>query len=260
MLDFQPLRLVTTPQWPHRTMLLTTVVASGGLMLIVPRAWPLWAQATAGLLAWVPLFAVGTRWTYRRYHWLALFYILVVTQGGHFLEHLSQMVQIHVLGLSGPAASGIFGALNLEEVHFAWNTWVLLATLVLLAHFRTNRWLWLAAVLASWHQVEHTYIFAMYLGTGVQGLPGLLAHGGALWGGLPVVRPDLHFFYNLIETVPLALAFFEEVRRQSRAVHAPWPRAQRPRVIRCRADIHVCPSNRRPFASAVLHLSDGPES
>jgi hypothetical protein len=50
------------------------------------------------------------------------------------------------------------------------------------------------------------------LQTGVAGLPGLLAQGGAVVGGLPISRPDLHFLYNLIETVPLVLGFFQQVR------------------------------------------------
>lgn len=46
-----------------------------------------------------------------------------------------------------------------------------------------------------------------YLATGVPGTPGLLSKGGLIGGGLPLTRPDLHFLYNLIETVPLTIAF-----------------------------------------------------
>jgi hypothetical protein len=52
--------------------------------------------------------------------------------------------------------------------------------------------------------------------TGTAGLPGLLAQGGAIAGGLPLARPDLHFLYNLIETVPLLLGFFAQVQRTQR--------------------------------------------
>jgi hypothetical protein len=41
------------------------------------------------------------------------------------------MVQLHVLGLTGPDARGIFGTLDIEWVHFLWNTWVLVAVAVL---------------------------------------------------------------------------------------------------------------------------------
>jgi hypothetical protein len=44
-------------------------------------------------------------------------------------------------------------------------------------------------------------------------LPGLLAQGGAIAGGLPISRPDLHFLYNLVETVPLILGFLWQVQR-----------------------------------------------
>ena len=152
---------------------------------------------------------------YYRYQWLALFYALVVTQTGHFLEHVAQMIQIHVLGLTGADARGIFGTLDIEWVHFLWNTWVLLAVMMLLWRFRANRWLWLTLVLSAWHEIEHSYIFWTYLTTGLSGTPGLLAQGGAVYGGLPVSRPDLHFFYNLIETIPLMVAFFSQVQRIS---------------------------------------------
>jgi hypothetical protein len=70
--------------------------------------------------------------------WLILFYVLVVTQSAHFVEHIAQMIQIHVLGLQGAAARGIVGALNIEWVHFTWNVIVLVAAVALLVRFKEN--------------------------------------------------------------------------------------------------------------------------
>jgi len=145
--------------------------------------------------------------------WLALLSFLAVSQTLHLFEHVAQMVQIHVLGLSGPAARGIVGQLDIEWVHFIWNTWVLVALLVLLPRFRANGWLVVAVFLAAWHLTEHAVIMATYLRTGVSGTPGLLAAGGAIIGGLPLARPDLHFLYNLAETVPLLLGWRVELAR-----------------------------------------------
>jgi hypothetical protein len=140
-------------------------------------------------------------------------------QSGHFVEHIAQMIQIHVFGFQGADARGIFGTLDIEWVHFIWNTWVLLVALVLVARFRANRWLWLTLLVSGWHGVEHVAIFRVYLTTGLSGTPGLLSQGGAIAGGLPVGRPDLHFFYNLIETIPLVVAFLAQVQRtESRAL------------------------------------------
>jgi len=102
--------------------------------------------------------------------------------------------------------------LNIEWVHFVWNTWVLIAAVVLLGRYRGNAWLWFTTLFAAWHAIEHAYIVWIYLRTGVAGTPGLLSLGGAIQGGLPIARPDLHFLYNLIETAPLAVAFFWQVR------------------------------------------------
>jgi hypothetical protein len=206
-------------------ILLTSLVASTGLALATPRDWPLWATVLAGLAPWIPLFVVGAASNFRRYHWLALFYILLVTQTGHFVEHVTQMVQIHVLGLRGTDAQGVFGALNIEWVHFAWNAWVLVAAILLVSRFRDNPWLWFTSIFAGWHGIEHAYILSIYLSTGVSSTPGLLSLGGLIGGGLPLVRPDLHFVYNLIETVPLAIAFFWQVRRTTAASSVNRPAA-----------------------------------
>jgi hypothetical protein len=158
--------------------------------------------------------------------WLVLFYVLTATQGGHLLEHVAQMVQIHVLGLQGANARGIVSVLDVEWVHFLWNTWVLVAGLVLLWRYQADRWLWAIVPFLVWHDIEHAYMMLVYLKTGVAGGPGLLAAGGLIGGGLPISRPDLHFLYNLVETVPLFLAFMHRVRLTAAAL--PGQRLARP--------------------------------
>jgi hypothetical protein len=145
--------------------------------------------------------------------WTLLLGFLAVSQTAHLCEHIAQMVQIHVLHLSGANAQGIVGPLNIEWVHFSWNALILVTLVVLLPRFKTNPWLIAVMPLAAWHFVEHSVMIATYLQTGVSGTPGLLSSGGLLFGGLPITRPDLHFLYNLIETVPLLVAWFVEVRR-----------------------------------------------
>jgi hypothetical protein len=145
--------------------------------------------------------------------WIALLGFLALAQTAHLVEHVTQMVQIHVLHLSGAAAQGIVGQLNIEWVHFVWNAVILVALLTLLPHFRTNAWLIAVTPLAGWHFIEHSVMIGTYIQTGVSGSPGLLSSGGLLFGGLPITRPDLHFLYNLVETVPLLLAWVVELRR-----------------------------------------------
>jgi hypothetical protein len=198
---------------PPSTLLLAAVLSVGGLASTHLLGLPIWFVGLAVVAPWVPVVALDARWIAARYQWLALFYLLVVTQSAHVVEHLVQMVQIHIMGLTGANARGVFGAIDTETVHFMWNTWVLAAIVCLLWRYRSNTWLRVALVLALWHQAEHTYIYWTYLTTGVSGTPGLLAQGGLLGGGLPIPRPELHALYNLIEIVPLLLAFLIEVQR-----------------------------------------------
>ncbi|MGQ0551321.1 MAG: cyclic nucleotide-binding domain-containing protein [Armatimonadota bacterium] len=219
-------RAITVHSVPRRILVITAAASVAGTLLAIVAGWPVWVIGLFAVLPWLPVLTSETVWTYRHYQWLALFYLLVVTQGGHVLEHLAQVIQIHALGLHGVAARGIFGALDIEWVHFVWNTWVLAAVAVLLTRFRSNRWLWATLVLAGWHEAEHIVVFVTYLTTGVAGTPGLLGRGGLIGGGLPVTRPDLHFLYNLIETTPLMIAFFVQLR----VVYDEWLRRALPRV------------------------------
>ncbi len=211
---------------PHRILMITGWASLMGSLLGLIQNWPIWAIGLVLVLPWIPVLWSEVAWTYRHFEWLALFYLLVVTQGGHVLEHVAQMIQIHVLGLRGMAARGVFGALDIEWVHFVWNTWVLAAVLALLLRFRRNPWLWATLALAGWHEAEHVAIMATYLTTGIAGTPGLLSAGGLIGGGLPLTRPDLHFVYNVIETTPLTVGFIWQLRR----VHDAWLRRALPRV------------------------------
>jgi len=59
-------------------------ICLGGLAFGALEAWPLWATGSAVVVPWIPVFAHEVAWVYRRYGRLALFYVLVVGQGGHF--------------------------------------------------------------------------------------------------------------------------------------------------------------------------------
>ena len=205
-------RMISIYSVPLPFILLTAGI-SAGLVTTFWLGWAIWQVAILVILAWLPLFFLKTVSIQRQYGWLAFFFILVVTQGAHVLEHVAQMVQIHLLGLSGLQARGIFGMLDIEWVHFIWNSWVLLCAVLLVFLFRKNPWLWVLLVISVWHEIEHVSIMSVFLRTGHPGSPGLLAHGGAVGGGLPLSRPDLHFYYNLLEELVLIIAYLYQIRR-----------------------------------------------
>jgi hypothetical protein len=205
--------IVRPPSVSRRYVQIAAAVSLVAIGFAVVLGWPAWLVVSVGLALWTPVFTMEVAFTRERYGWVALFYGLAVLQGAHMVEHIVQMVQIHVLHLVGPAARGVFGALDIEWVHFVWNTLVFVALALLVRRFARNALLWATFAIATWHQVEHSYILSVYLRTGVSGTPGLLSKGGALGGGLPLPRPDLHFFYNLAETATLIAAFGTQLRR-----------------------------------------------
>jgi hypothetical protein len=205
-------------------LLIATLVIS---TLIVSSFWlgvALWQVGSIILFAWIPLVGYVMSIFYRLYGTgIALLFLLVVGQAAHLVEHCAQMVQIHLLGLKGPQASGIIGQLNNEWVHLIWNSWVLVFCFVLFYWLRKNPWLYVLFVFGIWHEAEHLYIISKYLQTGIAGNPGLIAKGGLIGGGLPIARPDLHFFYAVFEEALIILAFVLEIRRAQGKQAGPGP-------------------------------------
>lgn len=177
------------------------------------QTWALWLLGFLIIFAWMPLIISTMRAIYQQYPWFAFLYLLVIAQIAHMLEHLAQMVELHILGLVGAQASGIIGFLNTEWVHLIWNSWVLVSTFLLLFAYRRNVWLWMLFIFAIYHEIEHVYIVSIYLKTGLVGNPGLVARGGLIGGGLPISRPDLHALYAVLEVAMLLMIYFGERRK-----------------------------------------------
>ena len=194
---------------------MTLVVSVVMVMLAAALNAPIWLVGVLGLAPWLlPITDVVVATWRTAGAWLALYFVLALTQTGHVMEHVVQVTQLRILGLSGEHAHGVFGALDIEWVHFVWNAWVLVAIVALLLGRQRNLWLWIAAPLAAWHLLEHSVLIVLYLVTGTEGNPGLLAMGGLLANGLPLVRPDLHLVYNLVETLPLLIGFGAAMSRR----------------------------------------------
>ena len=204
------------------------------LLVIHLVGWQLWLVALLILLAWSPIFFYTTRALYRNYRWLAFFFVLLLAQSAHFTEHIAQMIQIHLLGLMGAQAHGIIGVLDFEWVHFLFDAgWVPICCYTLFLIYRKNNpWLWTLLPIVTWHAIEHIAIMSFYLRTGIVGSPGLLASGGAIAGGLPLIRPDLHFIYNLVEETLIVLAYIHQVKQlPSSTVQVPSPRSAQVEVL-----------------------------
>ncbi|HLG64870.1 MAG TPA: hypothetical protein VKY19_23210 [Ktedonosporobacter sp.] len=203
-------QLFEVHSYPFYLLVGTCLISVGIIFASWALNWALWGVGLLILAAWLPLVFSTMSALYRLHRWLALLYLLVVSQAGHMIEHLAQMVQIHILGWVGPKASGIIGALNVEWVHLTWSSWVLLLVMILLFPFRRNVWLWMLFIFAIYHEAEHIYIVSIYVKTHIAGNPGLLARGGLIGGGLPINRPDLHAIYAVLEEAMLIMIYLQE--------------------------------------------------
>src|SRR5258708_35374127 len=83
------------------TIGLILLLSLGGLSFALLQGWPLWAAGAATLLPWIPVFVLNVAHVYRVYQWLALFYVLVVTQTGHLLVYVAHMGHSNVHSMTG---------------------------------------------------------------------------------------------------------------------------------------------------------------
>lgn len=204
---------ITSHEIPFLLLAATMIISALLILAFWAMSWPLWQVGLLILAVWTPLVLIQTRSVYRQQPWLALLFVLVITQGGHTIEHFSQMIEMHVLGMKGMMARGIIGVLDMEWVHLTWSSWFLVLCAILVYGFRHNKLLWMLLIFAIYHECEHIYIVSVYVRTHVMGTPGLLAHGGLIGGGLPIARPELHFLYAVLEEATLIMVYLSLFRK-----------------------------------------------
>lgn len=175
----------------------------------------LWLIWLALLAPWVPIAVRESRHKFTRDAVFASFGLMVILQILHMVEHSTQIVQLAITGGTLADSHGVIGQLDFETVHFVADTalWFSLGLMAVIFRGR-NAWLWVAFVAASLHEIEHLYLFWMYVFEHTLylsgGAAGIMGRYGLI--GSPLDRPYLHYTYNLIVFVPLLIAFWDQGR------------------------------------------------
>jgi hypothetical protein len=195
--------------------------------------FPLWTITLVVLLALAPVGVIKWREDRRLYgQTVMLLSIILIAQGVHTIEHLTQWGQYYLLFLPARQSNGLISAANAEWVHFVWNWTVLIFVVALIRGGIRNPWVFLLLGVASAHAFEHSYTYIRHLlvlaelrqmeifNVTAQGLPGIIGRDGWLArseatrgtaiGTLPglttAMRLDVHFWWNLIEMLFLLAA------------------------------------------------------
>ncbi len=152
-------------------------------------------------------------------HELALWLYMVIVFG-HWLEHVTQIYQVYVLGWIPAAAGGVLGLwlpglAEAEILHFTYNSFLLAGLLLLRPGFagRARFWWNLALLAQGWHFFEHTLLQVQWL-TGHYLFGASQQMGiGQLW----IPRVELHFLYNLIVFTPMVVGMIYYFARKPRS-------------------------------------------
>lgn len=139
-----------------------------------------------------------------------LFAWIFLSQLAHLIEHISR--QVTGSGLLGPAFDN-------ELSHLIFNGIIALVSLLLVAVYPRDPWVYPLVVLAVFHGIEHAYIFEQFVRTGLVNGPGLLGRGGAI-GVIPLDRLDLHNIYNGFELLLMTAGFWHESETAFGEIHA----------------------------------------
>jgi len=198
---------------PVGAVLLTMVASGIGIGWSILDSFPFYGVVAMGLLPWIPLFFFEAAWKYENYGFYAILGTFTVLQLGHLGEHTAQVTQLLIYDGNLAKAHGIFGNLDLELVHFVWDTGVWLGLLLCTYKlgFR-NKWLLVSLLFSSLHEVEHMFLFYINR-TNLDfyqhgGFAGIMGEHGLI--GSPLARPYLHYIYNFFVVVPLVMAFWDE--------------------------------------------------
>ncbi len=194
---------------PIRVVLITAAISYLLQIGAILQGYPLYGIVAVTILPWILVFAFEYIWKYEHYGFFAFLLAFVLLQLGHLSEHTVQIVQLYASGGNLAVSHGVFGQLDFETVHVVWDSSVWLGLAICLYKFSRNRWLYVAFIFASLHEVEHLYLYYIYNTDRtfylMGGLTGVMGYQGVI--GSPLYRPYLHFFYNFMVVTPMLIAF-----------------------------------------------------
>ncbi|MEZ5979677.1 MAG: hypothetical protein R3F34_15870 [Planctomycetota bacterium] len=139
---------------------------------------------------------------------LQLFMVIVLA---HWAEHLTQTIQIFVLGWPVPESRGVLGLwfpwlVSSETLHYGYAIVMLVLLWVLRKGFvgRSKTWWMIAFWIQFWHHIEHALLqYQAIVGTNFWDKP-------KPWSVLQlwIPRVELHLFYNTIVFIPMAIGMY----------------------------------------------------
>jgi len=150
---------------------------------------------------------LNSEWHKRSLH---LFMIVVLA---HWAEHLTQAVQIYVLGWPRPQAGGVLGLffpvlVSSEILHYGYAIVMLIGIWMLRKGFTglSRKWWTVALVIQFWHHIEHALLQSQ-----------VILHHNLLNSPVPVSflqmvfpknRVEIHLFYNAIVFIPMMIGMY----------------------------------------------------
>jgi hypothetical protein len=141
---------------------------------------------------------------------LQLFMVVVLA---HWAEHLTQAVQIYVLGWPRPKAGGVLGVffpwlVSSEALHYGYALVMLVFLWVLRKGFTgtSRKWWTVALGIQFWHHIEHLLLQLQALFH--HNLIGSPVPVSFLQMLFPKSRVEIHLFYNAIVFIPMMVAMY----------------------------------------------------
>ena len=129
----------------------------------------------------------------------------------HWAEHLTQAVQIYVLGMAVPDSRGVVGQffpwiVKSELLHYGYAIVMLVGLWVLRTGFvgRSYKWWMIAFWIQFWHHIEHALLQGQaIIGQNLFDMPVPISLA-QLW----IPRVELHLFYNTVVFIPMVIGMY----------------------------------------------------
>ena len=174
-----------------------------------------------------------------QWHKRSLQFFMVIVLG-HWAEHLTQAVQIYVLGWPRPKAGGVLGLffpwlVSSEVLHYGYALVMLVFLWVLRKGFTgtSHKWWTVSLVIQFWHHIEHLLLQGQVLFH--HNLLGSPVPVSFLQMAFPKSRVEIHLFYNTIVFIPMVIAMYYHMFPPVGEKHAACTCAVRQKPLRAAA-------------------------